>query len=45
MRAALLQWTMDAVGRGELKADLDKAFKMEDAGLAHEYMEANKTTV
>ncbi|OJA17369.1 hypothetical protein AZE42_03892 [Rhizopogon vesiculosus] len=42
MSTAPLQWIVDAVARGELKADVDKVFRIEDAGLAHEYMEANK---
>ncbi|OAX43136.1 GroES-like protein [Rhizopogon vinicolor AM-OR11-026] len=42
MSTAPLQWIVDAVARGELKAGVDKVFKIEDAGLAHEYMEANK---
>ncbi|KAH7916863.1 GroES-like protein, partial [Leucogyrophana mollusca] len=39
--AAPLQWVVDAVARGEVKLGVDKVFKIEDAGKAHAYMEAN----
>ncbi|KDQ24474.1 hypothetical protein PLEOSDRAFT_1094309 [Pleurotus ostreatus PC15] len=38
---APIQWIVDAASRGELKLNLDKVFKMEEAGAAHEYMESN----
>ncbi|EPQ52690.1 Zn-dependent oxidoreductase [Gloeophyllum trabeum ATCC 11539] len=41
---APLQWIMDAVARGEVHLGLDKVFKIEEAGAAHEYMEANKAS-
>ncbi|TFK49557.1 GroES-like protein [Heliocybe sulcata] len=41
---APLQWIVDAVARGEVHLGLDKVFKMEEAGAAHEYMEANKAS-
>ncbi|KIJ62780.1 hypothetical protein HYDPIDRAFT_93577 [Hydnomerulius pinastri MD-312] len=39
---APLQYIVDAVAKGEMKAGIDKVFKMEDTGEAHAYMEANK---
>jgi len=41
---APLQWMVDAVASGELKANIDKVFKMEETGAAHAYMEANSAT-
>lgn len=41
MATVPFQQIVDAVGRGEIKSVLDKVFKMEDAGEAHAYMEAN----
>lgn len=37
-----LQDIVDAVAKGDMKAGIDKTFKMEDTGEAHAYMEANK---
>ncbi|KAI0938417.1 hypothetical protein AcV5_000105 [Taiwanofungus camphoratus] len=41
---APLQWIVDAVSHGELSLGLDKVFKMEETGKAHEYMEANSAS-
>lgn len=38
---APLQDVVDSVARGEIYLQVDKEFKMEDAGQAHAYMEAN----
>jgi len=37
-----LQKIVDAIANGEIKLGLDKVFKMEQAGEAHAFMEANK---
>lgn len=41
LSTAPLQKIIDAVASGKIKLALDKVFKMEDAGLAHQYMEDN----
>lgn len=38
---APFQAIVDAVASGKMKLTLDKVFKMEDAGQAHQYMEDN----
>ncbi|KAH7884702.1 chaperonin 10-like protein [Phlebopus sp. FC_14] len=38
---APIQHIVDAVAQGELKAGVDKIFKMEETGEAHAYMESN----
>lgn len=39
---APLQFIVDGVAKGDLKAGIDKVFKIQDTGDAHAYMEANK---
>ncbi|KAH7913203.1 hypothetical protein BJ138DRAFT_1082016 [Hygrophoropsis aurantiaca] len=38
---APLQWIVDGVANGEIKLEIDRVFKMEDAGEAQQHMEAN----
>lgn len=37
-----MQKIVDAISTGAMTLNLDKVFKMQDAGEAHAYMEANK---
>lgn len=41
LSTAPLQKIVDAAAAGEMKLNLDKVFKIQDAGDAHAYMEAN----
>jgi hypothetical protein len=42
MEAVPFQEWIDAIGNGTINTNLDRTFKLEHAGKAHEYMEANK---
>ena len=37
------EW-IDAIADGTINTNLDRTFKLEEAGKAHEYMEANKVS-
>lgn len=37
------EW-IDAIADGTMNANLDRTFKLEEAGKAHEYMQANKVS-
>ena len=37
------EW-IDAIANGKMNTNLDRTFKLEEAGKAHEYMEANKVS-
>lgn len=39
-----LQEIVDAISKDQMRLGLHKVFKMEEAGEAHAYMEANKAT-
>ena len=39
-----LQEWIDAIANGTMNANLDRIFKLEEAGKAHEYLEANKVS-
>jgi NADPH:quinone reductase-like Zn-dependent oxidoreductase len=39
-----LQEWIDAIADGTINTNLDRTFKLEEAGKAHEYMEANKVS-
>ena len=45
MTSVPFQDWIDACSRGEMNINLDKTFKLQEAGEAHEYMEANKVRV
>jgi hypothetical protein len=42
MASVPFQEWVDACANGTMRTNLDRTFKLEDAGKAHEYMEANK---
>jgi NADPH:quinone reductase len=44
MASVPFQEWIDAIGDGRININLDRTFKLEEAGKAHEYMEANKVS-